>query len=150
MHCIILSGMNAKDTSLCLQQNGFKNAQIMPNQIKRFVKLQNKERITVWVVLNTQAAHQLLPFIHYRIQNIIFLYDFRQPITLVRALGWWKLMHDGDYKMVLCSMPAVSPTEFYDKMIEHISYKFLLYDGSVVPHYTCKLKHIFKYFLNAY
>lgn len=145
MHIVILSGMNAKNTNECLKKNNI-NVQITPNQIHRVTKITDK-RITYWIALNTRLTQQLLPLIHYQLKHVVFLYDISQPITLLRAHGWWKLMNSE--RMVLWSMPGAAPTPAYDKMIESIADKFKLYDNSHVPHYTCKLKDIIN-FLNAY
>ena len=146
MHIVILSGMNSKDTTACLKKNDL-NVTIMPNQIQRVIKIFDSKRVTFWIMLNTRLTQHLLPFISY--QSIVYMYDISQPLTLLRAHGWWKMMKEHQIKSVLWSMPGSSPTPAYNKMIDKMAAMFKLYDNSNVPHYTCKIKHIVK-FLYAY
>ena len=155
LHVIVLSGMNADDTTTYLNKNGVENIQILPNQINRcnFVIGKRKPiRVTLWIALNTKIAQTMYNFIQYRVQNVIFLYDFNKPITLIRALGWWKatMNQDKDIKMVLCStiVDEANVCRAYDKVISGISNKFLQFDNNAVPHYSTELKKIFKNFLN--
>lgn len=155
LHIILLSGMDARDTTSYLIKNNFQDVQVLENQIQRYTRVIGKStpvRITVWVALNTKLVQNLLYFIKYRIKNIIFLYNMQKPLTLIRAKGWWELIcsYNGRYNMVLCStmIETPIPTRAYDNMISHIANKFI-YDNNTIPHYTTDLLKIFKKFLNA-
>lgn len=155
LHIIILSGMDARDTTNYLEKNNFKNVQVMENQIQRYTRVIGKKnpiRVTLWVALNTKLTQYLLYFIEYRIKNIIFLYDINKPLTLIRAKGWWthiKSFH-GVYNMMLCSTMSdnPSPSRAYDKLISHIANKFIQ-ENNTIPHYTTELIKLFNKFLNV-
>ena len=71
MHIIILSGMDAQDTTNYLIQNGFTDDIVLENQIQRYVKTLGKDnpiRVTLWVALNTKLTQSLLMGIKYRIK----------------------------------------------------------------------------------
>ena len=155
LHIVILSGMDANDTTTYLLKNNFKNVQVLENQIQRYTRVigkKNPVRVTLWVALNTKLAQYLLCFIKYRIKNIIFLYDINKPLTLIRAKGWWSLIKSFQepYNMILCStisdMP--SPSNAYDRMISHIANKFID-NNNTIPHYSTELLKLFNKFLNV-
>ena len=115
MHVIILSGMDAYDTTSFLIDNNFKRVQVLENQIQRYTRIIGKKvpvRISIWVALNTKFTQQLLYFIKYRIKNIIFLYDINKPLTLIRAKGWWNVVstYQKKVRMILCS-PIITSNE---------------------------------------
>jgi hypothetical protein len=155
MHVIILSGMDAYDTTSFLIDNNFKRVQVLENQIQRYTRIIGKKvpvRISIWVALNTKFTQQLLYFIKYRIKNIIFLYDINKPLTLIRAKGWWNVVstYQKKVRMILCS-PIITSNEkskAYNNMISHIANTFTN-ENIVIPHYTTNLNTIFKKFLHA-
>ena len=154
MHVVILSGMDADDTSAYLRSNGFKNAYVFQNQICRFTKIlggKTAKRITVWVMLNTKMTQYMLKTIEYRIQNLIFLYSADKPLTLLRAMGWWKMTKSGNFNMCLCSTVFITPssTVAYDRLIEHIADQFVDVNNEVIPHYAIGLNLVIKLFLAA-
>ena len=78
LHIIVLSGMDAGDTTNYLIQNGFQDDIVIENQIQRYVKTIGKSnpiRVTLWVALNTKLTQRLLIGIKYRMKYILFLYN---------------------------------------------------------------------------
>jgi len=155
MHIIILSGMDAQDTTNYLIQNGFKDDIVLENQIQRYVKTLGREnpvRVTLWVALNTKLTQSLLIGIKYRIKYILFLYHSLKPVTMLRAHGWWKYVREtfdcSGYDMILAATVSgtPSPNVGYDRMISHIANMFMDKNNSTMPHYADKLHKILKNF----
>jgi hypothetical protein len=155
LHVILLSGMDAKDTTNYLISNGFSNDIVLENQIQRYVKTigtNEPVRVTLWVALNTILTQKLLIGIKYRIKNILFVYHSNKPITMVRAHGWWKYLIEtfdcSGYNMILCATieSTPSPNVGYDRLISHIANKFLTNADVQMPHYAATLSKIFKQF----
>lgn len=155
LHIILLSGMDAKDTTEYLNSNGFNTDIVLENQIQRFTSVIGQEKpitVSLWVALNSILTQELVIGLKYRIKNILFLYHAKKPLTLIRAHGWWKYIHSTyDYtkfKMILCStIPNTpSPNVGYDRVISHIANKFLCTNEQQIPHYVSTLKSIFKKF----
>lgn len=158
LHIVILSGMDAKDTTDYLVTNGFDKDIVLENQIQRYSKVIGKEnpiRITLWVALNSILTQHLMIGLKYRIKNILFLYHAKKPVTLIRAHGWWKFIRSTfdytSFRMILCSTIPLSPSPNvgYERMISHIANKFLCTNEQQIPHYVATLKHIFKKFHKA-
>ena len=97
MHVIILSGMDAYDTTSFLIDNNFKRVQVLENQIQRYTRIIGKKvpvRISIWVALNTKITQQLLYFIKYRIKNIIFLLNkFKYLLQKKIIITYTRLNH---------------------------------------------------------
>ena len=150
MHVILLSGMDAESTSKYLKINGFGNQAVFENQICRFTKVLDGSptRITIWVMLNTKLTQYMLKSIEYRIKYVVFLYHANKPITLLRALGWFRLFEIGDRNMVLCSTLTNTPhpTTAYAKLIGTMVDKFKTYDGKIIPHYSISFNKLIKLF----
>lgn len=150
MHVVLLSGMNAECTSNYLKINGFGDQTVFENQICRYTKVLNGSptRITIWVMLNTKLTQYMLKSIEYRIEHVVFLYHSSKPITLMRALGWFRLFEVGDRNMALCSTQPTTPhpTVAYAKLIESMADKFKTYDGKIIPHYSVSFNKLIKLF----
>jgi len=155
LHIVILSGMDAEDTTKYLQNNGFEDAVIFENQICRFTQIIGKNapvRVSLWVALNTKMTQALLMGMKYRLKNILFVYHADKPLTLLRARGWWNFLKKtdiDDYTMYLCSTipDTPSPTQAYDRVISHVANKFITLNERTVPHYAVKIKKIVKQLL---
>lgn len=154
LHVVILSGMNAVDTTQYLHDNGFQDDIVLENQIQRYTKILGKEkpiRITLWVALNTILTQLLLIGIKYRLKHIIYLYHPFKPLTLLRAHGWFKFtmetFKDYNFKMVLCCYNKNEEwkNKGYDRLISHIANMFI-YDDQIIPHYSSTLNKILKKF----
>ena len=154
LHVVILSGMNAADTTQYLHDNGFSDDIVLENQIQRYTKVVGKEtplKITLWVALNSILTQLLLIGIKYRLQNILFLYHPFKPITLLRAHGWYKFVMETfknyNFKMILCcyNINEVWKNEGYDRLISHVANMFTCED-QVIAHYSSRLNKILKKF----
>lgn len=154
LHVIILSGMNAADTTQYLHDNGFQDDIVLENQIQRYTKYignQNPVKITLWVALNTILTQLLLVGIKYRIKNIIYLYHPFKPITLIRVHGWYKYVMEtfksDKYRMILCCYNTNEKWQNpgYDRVISHTANMFL-YNEQTIPHYSSTLNKILKKF----
>ena len=72
LHIILLSGMDAKDTTEYMIANGFATDVVLENQIQRYVKTIGSDspvRVTIWVALNTPLTQKLIVGIKYRMKN---------------------------------------------------------------------------------
>lgn len=155
LHIILLSGMDAKDTTEYMIANGFATDVVLENQIQRYVKTigtDNPVRVTIWVALNTPLTQKLIVGIKYRMKNILFLYHAKKPLTMIRAHGWYKHVKAtfdcSNYSMILASTVAKTPApnKGYERMISFIANKFIGMNNAVVPHYAATLNKIFKQF----
>jgi len=144
--------MDAEDTTTYLKTNGFDGVNILPNQIQRRTKIMeindDLHRITVWVALNTKLLQHIIHGLEYRIKNVIFLYHAHKPLTLLRAKGWWECFKRMQIKN--CTMCLVSTkseyeeTKPFEKIISHISNKFLTEHQVSIPHYALDIRKLIK------
>jgi len=155
LHIILLSGMDAKDTTAYLIENGFNNDVVLENQIQRYTKTigtNNPVIVTLWVALNTVLTQHLMMGIKYRIKNILYVYNSMKPITLIRSHGWYKFIQEtfdcSAFNMILCATIATKavPNVGYERMISHIANKFLSKNDTTMPHYASTLTKIFNHF----